>query len=1188
MSQCDDIYRRIQELESQKRRLDDAGRYLYSMDLPQGSPDPDRTFNYKDPRTGREVAVDFDDLWRQMMIDPATRDWAMKAAEKRQKPMGSHGYFENMGQLVDRLGFDDAVTAGAFMQRLTGSWAKTDPQDFGFVTAVNSGEAWAEMVDGAFREAGLPPDDDIVKAIAINSAPFLDILNKQTKLEVFGFVTRNNLKKRIQEIAQTIESTGIGAPVELKRAFVRDGRKAIYGHRSARLAKRRSGQLLNNYKRMVGDEVDFTSPEASTQFDTIDAPSRIEAAKGMEKLTEEIIGATPDDLIQDGSVIKAVIEAADKGPAGLKDLEDIQKTIDIEGVDPIGDASLEDGWDQVWRRNARAGYKDSILFSGRSQLLMNYLSQKIVYLAEGFRAAAGQGWKLRAARMAEAAKETQLGMSDLEPDEVLPDSPVTSIKVTPLATGFFREALRDQIQGSRIAVRAALVANDAIKQAWSETLQRSFLGGDTPFAGNVDAFSRSGQLSIPEQYKVAKSVFEEPVAWKDPVRLPMQIRNKMHWGLKILGNKAVRKATGIELPVTSSLQMMSAVDQRAGLRNFLTIRVNDLMIEQAAINPEGTLDDWAAAASAQLDDQLYQATPTKQNIADARAQFNLSPEELTDDQVAEYIAGSKVGMPVLVSPGQYEASSRAIAMRMQNKIDTPVARQVDQAVGAIRETEWGDSLVAFWRSPVNGVIWDLGLGMAPVSAARRALQVAGYMGKGKEVPVDLLVKAQASTMVAGGMLAAWAALESQGLIEGGGPIDPEGARQYRERLAAEGKVPNSIMGIPFNMGGVPILNTLFLYSDMKRVIEDGNFSQWDMKNAALGIVSLLAGVILRTPAFAQVQRIQQILMDGRAEGFAQFAAFWGNSQYNPVSGGERMAEWSMGTQYSDLLRPSRPSGEERETLSKLEGGHPLRSLWNNLRDFTYYSNPAVSHWTGSELKEATWLGRKVRRPDGIFRGEWPIGVPGIWEFNQGDYLVEATLEDLGMLDPPPMIMNGTVQGVMITEAGRKQLNQLMGSYRAPDEAYAFSGNSRIHQNGLIFPAPQIQYSREDQRPGELPFTRAGTGKDYTKLIDDLVRGRTAREAMNALIQSSQWEKWRKEPLTTWDPEVLDLPPRKRRAQVGPWMLQQIKDFYADMATKEFEMSDSEAAKQWFKDGEKLRYTEAQDRQRFEALESLTP
>ena len=58
----------------------------------------------------------------------------------------------------------------------------------------------------------------------------------------------------------------------------------------------------------------------------------------------------------------------------------------------------------------------------------------------------------------------------------------------------------------------------------------------------------------------------------------------------------MKKATGVRLPVTGALQMMTAVDQRAGLRNYMTIRTNDLMMEQAAINPEGTLDDWAAAA----------------------------------------------------------------------------------------------------------------------------------------------------------------------------------------------------------------------------------------------------------------------------------------------------------------------------------------------------------------------------------------------------------------------------------------------------------------------------------------------------------------------------------------------------------------------------------------------------------------
>ena len=259
---------------------------------------------------------------------------------------------------------------------------------------------------------------------------------------------------------------------------------------------------------------------------------------------------------------------------------------------------------------------------------------------------------------------------------------MTAIKITPLATGFFRQALRNQIDGSRIAVRSALVVNDAIKQTWNETLQRSFLDGQTPFAGRVDSFSNGGQLSIEDQYKVAQSVWDEKMAWDNPIRLPMQIRNKLHWSLKILGNKGVEKATGVRLPAVSSLQMMSAVDQRAGLRNYMTIRVNDLMIEQAAINPEGSLDDWAKAAQAQLDDQLYQATPTKQNIEDAREQFSLSREDLSDEEVAEYIVSAKVGMPVLNSPGQFAANRQATAMRMQNDIEATGFKQLDRAVRA--------------------------------------------------------------------------------------------------------------------------------------------------------------------------------------------------------------------------------------------------------------------------------------------------------------------------------------------------------------------------------------------------------------------------------------------------------------------------------------------------------------------------
>ena len=42
-------------------------------------------------------------------------------------------------------------------------------------------------------------------------------------------------------------------------------------------------------------------------------------------------------------------------------------------------------WDNTWIAAARAGYKDSILFSGHSMGRNNYLSQKLVYLDEGLR-----------------------------------------------------------------------------------------------------------------------------------------------------------------------------------------------------------------------------------------------------------------------------------------------------------------------------------------------------------------------------------------------------------------------------------------------------------------------------------------------------------------------------------------------------------------------------------------------------------------------------------------------------------------------------------------------------------------------------------------------------------------------------------------------------------------------------------
>ena len=1165
---CDDIFNRIQELERKKREAAESEQFLYSLeDTP---PDPSRRFVTR-TTDGKEVEVDFDELWKRIQVDDQLMGWARAASENGQKPYGADGQFENFGQLVDRLGFDNAVEAGAFMQKLTGNWAAADPGDFNLITARNSGENWGRMVNQAFTEAGLEPDDRLVQAVTLNAAPFLDILNKQVKLEVFAVVSRNNLVKSIEAIQQGITETGISPAQGLKQDFISNYRKAMYAHRSARLAKRRSGQLLANYKRAVDEDMALTlqgqvvdtpgdlTPQGKSNLAANNAATRIESQQDLNKVIEETIGVSTAEMVQEGSLAKQVIEASNKGAEGLEDLEQLKVDLQKEGVDPAGDNDFEDGWDKVWRRNARAGYKDSVLFNPKTQLQANYLSQKLVFLTEGYRTAGGQGPQLLAMRQTNLQK----GLQDVAATAAIDD--VNAIKITPLGTGFFRDALKAEIDGARIAGRAALVAEDVIKQSWGETIQKSFFGNDNAFAGNYDTFAGRGMLDIEEQYKVARSVLEEPMApLSESYRWPMQLRNKFHHAIKLKGNENLwnaRLPEGKVLPVYSSLQMMTAVDQRAGIRNYMTIRANDLMLEQAAKNPDGTLQQWADVARKQLDDQIYQDPPTPQNIQDARDQFNLSETDLTDDEVEEFIVATKLGMPVQANPAQRAAAKKSIDMRMQGEMEVPGLKSFNYGVANFRRSEWGDSFLSFWRSPINQIVWDVGIGLAPVNAVQRTLRVAGYAVQGKPVPVELLVKAQSSVVISGALLTMFAALDGQGAIEGNGPVDPRARRAWKERLAAEGKVPNSILGVPFPLGGVPILNTLFLYKDMKDVIDQGGVSEYDQQNAALDLVSLLGGVVMRIPGFSQIEQVFTALNQPGGNKPGQVASFWGNTQFNPASGIERLAEWAFGMQSSDLRRPNQMNtGEERFDLEQLEDGHPLRSVWNNLRDFTYYSNPAISHWAGSELKEATWLGRKVRRPDGIFRGEWPIGVPGIWEFNKGDYSVETELESLGMLDPPALIMRGVLQGVPVTEQARKELNYFMGSWRAPDIDEAYTETSRQHPSGRVYTADQIKLAPEEA--GELPIAMKGASVDVTELLDRVVRGNTVREALNELINSPEYKEWNENPLMTWNPALVDLPPQQRRRRIGPELVKMVIDHYADNAAREFDLSGSQASDDW--------------------------
>ena len=91
-------------------------------------------------------------------------------------------------------------------------------------------------------------------------------------------MTRNNLIKRINQITEAIDSTGIGPSVELKRALVADypqGDLCTPDSTTGQASFRPAAAELHSG--LVGEDVELASPEAMARLQTMDAPSRVES-----------------------------------------------------------------------------------------------------------------------------------------------------------------------------------------------------------------------------------------------------------------------------------------------------------------------------------------------------------------------------------------------------------------------------------------------------------------------------------------------------------------------------------------------------------------------------------------------------------------------------------------------------------------------------------------------------------------------------------------------------------------------------------------------------------------------------------------------------------------------------------------------------------------------------------------------
>ena len=872
----------------------------------------------------------------------------------------------------------------------------------------------------AFAEAGEAiGNDELMAAIQKNGAPFAYILENQSRLQVYADITRVHMSDVVGGLADIIDTTGQPPTKQDLARFTKSYVMAVYAHQMRALGSKRSGQLLRNYRRFNYDSQGFADQLALA----LDAQVP-EAVAAAEELTTkptpdgERVLKGPADYVAEDEVTGKVFEAAIEGKAGVPELREIQKTLILDGVNPkVGPGSKQ--WQRTWAAAARAGYKDSILFNWGTQGRANYLSQKIVFAVEGLKAMASNPWRLM-----EGSGMRQLDLFD------------------PTANGFFRNFFKAQLDGHRMTMTAKLLAESQIQAAWkdlswwdrqvaskADAINEGFFEGRTPFASNVDAFTGmdKGQLSPKKQYEAGMEILAAQFEG-GPIQRSLQMRNKIHWGYKMLANKLVAnplmKKLGLpELPVMSSLQMMQAVDQRQGMRVFMVHRANEMLLETAKKYPRLKYKQWVEMVEPQMDELLIKALPTQNQVASYRKQFNLGTE-ITDEMISSKLAAENVGYPLLDTPEAQQAMEASRYQRMQGQLEGGAGR-IDRAAQTLRQDERFDAVMSFWKSPFNAFVWDLVLAKQPIKAATRVLQIGGQLAQGKSPSVQQLAEAQSALALSMTLLTSWAALRGSGLIIGGGPINKERRKAWRENLQQQGKVPNSIAGVP--LGGVPLANTLFLYNDIADVIEYERMNGIDAMRALDDLTGVMAATIMRVPGFKQFEMLMEMLSERNIESAARTVGFQLNSWFNPGSGVMRDAERATrGGRYDQYrLRIEDWTREETSMFDPAAGPDAaINKAWAGLSQIAYESAPALAYWGGGvPIKEKTYLGRDMRRPPGAAAYDWAKGIGQ--RDGEGEWMVENQLESMGLLQPPPAVFTGTLEDIAISPTCRRNTTKPM-------------------------------------------------------------------------------------------------------------------------------------------------------------------
>jgi hypothetical protein len=1126
---CDDSFKQIQDLQEQNRQLQEqlaeaerlrkaAGVYTRA-DVGETFILPGRNGTPKELGQA-EIQRGYQQLAGQMNAKEVD-DIVARGFEQRAKPSGADGRFTNYDRLLREIDIEQVEDYARLSEALGLTLERQAPDDFAFITESYGKDRILDIASQAYADLGIP--GDVLRArMATRAARFGGIVENKVWLRFWADRSKKGYLDALEEISEYMrELPGAPVPDRLKQDAFKQYKLALVFERHNAYAKRRVAQALR-----------------SEQDELSGLTLRLDLGDDQEGLADAI-GLTVRDVDKDSHIAR-VIQAADDGPKGQLQLDEIINATKIDNLDPK--SSLDKDWYNNHMRLGNALAKDNQLTNLNTQLKAN-LGSNIAMAVFG------------------PVQETL----------------VNGIRLTPVGTRMSRDAFMEAFRVSSTAIRYAA---DYTRATLRQDVSRAFWDGGGLYGGNADTYGRHLLTNEQEVAQIA-SILDMPYQaggnWALTLTNPQNMglfRNKLQVAARILAFskpmdamemnrlEAAWRALGIgssagagaRMPVPDTfvpwkpgLRLMGAVDEGFGKFQYLFKLRADLEIKarmegaQLGLLDQRTRDEWVQA---RLDEAIYQATPSEANIKAFRKQHNLKGSDFTDDEIGAMIAEQNMaGGPTMATPESRQAYDHSAWARFQNKPQSsemgswfgkPVEK-LDQAMMSARQSWSLDTIFPYWRSPFNALLMDHRL--ATFAAVDTAKMIFG-----NPTPVQV-ARTKAAWVMSSATLGLFGMLDAGGHVDGGMHPDPSKR--------------NRIFNAPY-LGGIPVLNTLFLWKDLKDAAMAAGESGFDGQETLTGLMQVMTNQIMRSTGLTTIHQLLESLNGDRNawQSLVRYGGFLGAGQL-PGIGVVRNIERLTGTDGASFFKDGNATPGERYWLDQ---DNPLAGVEKALRDLAYNTLPSIAAATGAPRKTFDHLGSPIGQLYGVDFAKGFPGFPSIWPKGRINELVYGELDTQDMLNPPEPLLTKRLGGIGMSDQLQAEYTDIHG---------AIKGDSFLGRMALAGKTVAVRFPMPTEvvTSGGVRIRKdGGASIPVGQFLEKHVKGKTKKEAFFALFQDPIYQAMEDDPLQSADPRIQDQPKALRRTRPAQLLIQAVTDYYDLLTQDELERraaaGTSEAAKQW--------------------------